>query len=283
MAGIASETAKSAPARGEGQVVPSVLRAGRILDELASGEPRATLASLSLGLGIPRSSTLALCNSLVEIGLLARDPDGLYRLGPHTLELSRAFLGQTDFHSEFQRAVPELGVLPEQTLVCAVLRGRDVVYIGRRPGTSPLGVSYEIGMRLPAHCTATGLSILGSLPEAEVGELYEGAELEQLTARSLGTFEGAARATRDGAQTGLRGRRRGGRAGDDLHRHHGHGRRRRDGRRRRREHAERRPVEHPAERRRSRPAGAGRADLAGPRGALSRCDPRPRGRGGRPR
>jgi DNA-binding IclR family transcriptional regulator len=187
MAAGAPEAAKIAPARGEGQVVPSVLRAGRILDALAAGPPRATLASLSLGLDIPRSSTLALCNSLVEIGLLARDPDGLYRLGSHTLELSRAFLGQTDFHSEFQRAVPELGVLPEQTLVCAVLRERDVVYIGRRPGTSPLGVSYEIGMRLPAHCTATGLSILGTLPEVEIEELYEGAELEQLTERSIGT------------------------------------------------------------------------------------------------
>ena len=55
-------------------MVPSVLRAARILDALASGPPRATLASLSLGLGIPRSSTLALCNSLVETGLLAAIP-----------------------------------------------------------------------------------------------------------------------------------------------------------------------------------------------------------------
>ena len=189
MASSAPETAKGSPTRGDGQIVPSVLRAGRILDALASGPSRATLASLSLGLGIPRSSTLALCNSLVGIGLLARDVDGLYRLGPHTLELSRAFLGQTDFHSEFQRAVPELGVLPEQTLVCAVLRGRDVVYIGRRPGTSPLGVSYEIGMRLPAHCTATGLAMLSTLPESRLGELYAGAEFERLTDRSIGSVE----------------------------------------------------------------------------------------------
>jgi len=169
--------------------VPSVLRAGRILDALASGPPRATLASLSRGLRIPRSSTLALCNSLVATGLLARDPDGLYRLGPHTLELSRAFLSRTDFHSEFQRVVRELGLLPEQTLVCAVLRGRDVVYIGSRVGTSPLGVSYEIGMHLPAHCTATGLSMLSTLPEARLEELYAGGKLEQLTDRSIGSVE----------------------------------------------------------------------------------------------
>jgi DNA-binding IclR family transcriptional regulator len=170
-------------------MVPSILRAGRILDALASGPPRATLATLSIGLGIPRSSTLAICNSLVETGLLLRDSDGHYRLGPHTLELSRAFLGQTDFPSEFQRAVPELGVLPEQTLVCAVLRDRDVVYVGRRPGTSPLGVNYEIGMRLPAHCTATGLSMLSTLPEARVTELYEDAEFERLTDSTIASLE----------------------------------------------------------------------------------------------
>ena len=170
-------------------MVPSVLRAARILDALATGPPRATLASLSVGLDIPRSSTLALCNSLVETGLLTRDADGLYGLGPQTLDLSRAFLGQTDLHSEFQRAVSELGLLPEQTLVCAVLRERDVVYIGRRSGTCPLGVSYEIGMRLPAHCTATGLSMLSTLPEAQVAQLYEGVDLKRLTDRSIASVE----------------------------------------------------------------------------------------------
>ena len=55
--------------RGEGQIVPSVLRASHILDVLASGPPRATLVALSRALDIPRSSTLALCNGLVEAGL----------------------------------------------------------------------------------------------------------------------------------------------------------------------------------------------------------------------
>jgi IclR family transcriptional regulator, blcABC operon repressor len=176
----------STPTPRTGQVVPSVLRAGRILDALAAGPPTATLASLSRQLGYPRSSTLALCNSLVELGLLLRDGDGAYRLGPHTLELSRAFLGQTDLLSEFRRAVAETNPLPEQTLVCSVLRDRDVVYIGNRPGASPLGVSYEVGLHLPAHCTASGLAMLGSLTEAVLDDLYDGvAEFERLTSKSV--------------------------------------------------------------------------------------------------
>ncbi|OJU83786.1 MAG: hypothetical protein BGO11_13865 [Solirubrobacterales bacterium 70-9] len=171
-----------------GQVVPSVLRAGRILEALAAGPPTATLAELSRRLDMPRSSTLAICNSLLEAGLLLRDADGAYRLGPQVLELGRAYLGQTDLLSEFGRVTSESGFLPAQTLICSVLRGRDVVYVGRRPGASPLGVAYEIGLRLPAHCTASGLAMLSTLDEAELDELYRDAgELEQLTPSSIST------------------------------------------------------------------------------------------------
>jgi DNA-binding IclR family transcriptional regulator len=172
-----------------GQIVPSVIRAGRILDALASGPPTATLAVLSRRLGYPRSSTLALCNSLVEAGLLLRDANGSYRLGPHTLELSRAFLGQTDLLSEFRRVVAEASFLPAQTLVCAVLGGRDVIYVGNRPGTSPLGVSYDVGLRLPAHCTASGLAMLSSFDEAKVEQLYDDATaFEGLTPHSVSSL-----------------------------------------------------------------------------------------------
>lgn len=171
-----------------GQTVPSVMRAVRILNALAAGPANASLASLSRRLQLPPSSTLALCYTLVATGLLVRNPDGTYRLGSHVLELSRSFLGQTDLHSEFERAVAELNVLPEQTVVCTVLRDRDVVYIGRRTGTYPLGVSYEIGMRLPAHCTASGLALLSGMTDDEVTALYDAADdegLMTLTARSI--------------------------------------------------------------------------------------------------
>jgi DNA-binding IclR family transcriptional regulator len=175
--------------RGRGrQVVPSVLRAVRILNALAVGPANASLASLSRRLQLPRSSTLALCNTLVETGLLVRNPDGTYRMGPHVLELSRSFLGQTDLHSEFERVVQELNVLSEQTVVCAVLRDDDVVYIGRRSGTYPLSVSYEIGMRLPAHCTASGLAMLSALSNEAIEARYADVGddgLVTLTARSI--------------------------------------------------------------------------------------------------
>jgi DNA-binding IclR family transcriptional regulator len=174
-----------------GQLVPSVQRAIRILNALAAGPSEASLASLSRRLQLPRSSTLAICNTLVETEMLARSPDGTYRLGPHVLELSRSLLGQIDLHTEFERVVERLGVLSEQTVVVGVLREGDVVYVGRRSGRYPLGISYEIGMRLPAHCTATGLAILAEMSDEEVEAHYRGREdpdLPTLTARSIASL-----------------------------------------------------------------------------------------------
>jgi IclR family transcriptional regulator, blcABC operon repressor len=59
-----------------------------------------------------------------------------------------------------------------------------VVYIACRNGNLPLGVTYRIGMRLPAHCTATGKALLSTLPLDRVRALYRGAPLRQLTAKS---------------------------------------------------------------------------------------------------
>lgn len=181
-------SARSSDRPGGGQTVPSIARAVRILNALASGPPSASLATLSRRLQLPRSSALSICNTLVDTGLLVRDGDGTYRLGPQILALSRAFLSQTDLHTEFGRVVAELNVLPQQTIVCSVLRDRDVVYIGRRPGRYPLGVNYEVGTRLPAHCTASGVALLGGLSDEAIVERFaadDGRSLPSLTARSI--------------------------------------------------------------------------------------------------
>lgn len=172
-----------------GQLVPSVVRAAGLLEALASGPPTATLASLSRQLSLPRSSALALCNTLVHTGLMTRERDQ-YRLGPSVVALARAYMLQTDLYTEFDRMTRGRGVLPEETLVLSVRDGTDVVYIGRRIGNRPVGVSYELGLRLPAHCTASGKALLATLSLEEVRDLYgPDAHLELLTPQTITSIE----------------------------------------------------------------------------------------------
>lgn len=152
--------------RGEVEVpslAPAVTRAARLLDLLAdSGQPL-TLSDLALRLRIAKSSAFALCSALCESGLLARLPSGGYELGVHVMDLANAYLRQTNLVQAFHAILGERNVLPRHTINLSVLDGVEVVYLTSRAGTSPLGLEFRMGARLPAFQAATGRALLGTL------------------------------------------------------------------------------------------------------------------------
>lgn len=164
--------------------VPSVLKAARLLDQVAASRDALALGEISARLGLPKSSTLALCTSLTVSGLLKRYEDGTYHLGTRVVDLAHAYLVRTDVAKEFEQALDALKAFEEEAAVLAVRDGADVVYIACRNGNLPVGVSYRIGMRLPASCTATGKALISTLSDSEVRQLYRGKRLPQLTANS---------------------------------------------------------------------------------------------------
>ncbi len=177
-------------ARGEGRgVVPSVVRAVRILEAVGGAVRPPTLGELARDLGIPKSTAHDLCATLVRERLLARSADGRYRLGVRVLELYRAYDAASDLSRAFAEVCEEVLPRHEETLVLSVLDGREVVYVACRNGTQPIAVNYRIGLRLPAHCTATGKAILSTLPEERVRQLFGSGPLPRPTGRSLGSVD----------------------------------------------------------------------------------------------
>ncbi len=88
-------------------VVPSVLKAARLLDEIAASRDALTLGELSARLELPKSSTLSLCTSLTVSGLLIRYDDGTYHLGTHLVDLAHAYLSRTDLTIIAAGATPD--------------------------------------------------------------------------------------------------------------------------------------------------------------------------------
>lgn len=170
-------------------MVPSILKAVQILDTLAAARGPMTLAELTQHLELPKSSVLALCTSLTVTGMLGRLDGGAYQLGTHLMDLSHAYLANIDLTKEFIGTWDALAMPPGEGIVLGVLDATDVVYVACRNSDSPLGVTYRIGMRLPANCTATGKALLSTLPDERVRALYHGKGLEKLTPHSHGTLK----------------------------------------------------------------------------------------------
>ncbi len=177
-------SARAAAAAGPAApMVPAVVRAMAVLDRLARTRQPMSMARLATDLALPRSSVHGLCNTLLTLGYLRRQPDGALQIGPRVMALAEAFLAGTDVSREFDALWQSDRAAPEETVLLSVLDGADVVYLAARHGTRPLGMAFTVGMRLPAHVAATGKAMLAFLPPEHVRQLLGTGALNRPTGR----------------------------------------------------------------------------------------------------
>jgi len=167
----------AAGGKPQAAMVPAVVRALALLDLLEKQHEAMSLAHLATRLRLPKSSVHGLCSTLSALGYLRRHDDGSYFIGPRVMGLANAFAAHTSPAQEFAALWASFDASPQETVILSVLDGTDVVYVAARHGMHPLGLSFSVGMRLPAHRAATGRAMLAFHEEARVKRLYPGAHL----------------------------------------------------------------------------------------------------------
>lgn len=181
----AANAAEAAP--GNRPTSPAVVRAVQVLDAIAAAADPLTLADLTRLTGAPKSSLHGMCDSLVQLQLIKRLPSGAMAMGPHVMTWANAFLSQTQITEEFRALWDETDAFHDATVTLSMLEGTEVVYLACQNGDRPLGVTFRIGMRLPAPYTATGKAMLSTLPSADVKRLFDDGLPPALTRASVAT------------------------------------------------------------------------------------------------
>ncbi|MFY9510089.1 MAG: IclR family transcriptional regulator [Rubrivivax sp.] len=151
-------------------LVPAVARALAVMDLLARERRPMHMAGVAAALDLPKSSVHGLCNTLLSFGYLKRSDGGALSIGPGVMTLAEAFVAGTSVASEFDALWRDAGA-PDETLILSVLNGAEVVYVAVRNSARPLGLAFNIGMRLPAHMAATGKAMLAFLPPGQARAL----------------------------------------------------------------------------------------------------------------
>ncbi len=153
--------------------VPAATRALRVLRYLAAQPDPVTLERLASAVGLPRSSAYHLLAAMIDEGFVVHLPEEhRYGLGVAAFEVGSGYARQEPLQRISRRPLAALVDSVGHSAHLAVLHGRDVLYVveERAPGRPPL-VS-DVGVRLPAHLTASGRAILAALPAAQVRALY---------------------------------------------------------------------------------------------------------------
>lgn len=155
--------------------IPAARNTLRVLRCLSSRGAPVRASTLARDLDLPRSSAYQLLAVLMDDGFLVHYPED------HAYGLS-GLLSEIGFSSSRASRIallarPLLERLVAQSPIpvvahLATLSGSDVIYIAKVQGfRAPTTVS-RIGVRLPAHLTATGRSLLAALSASQVTALY---------------------------------------------------------------------------------------------------------------
>ena len=153
-------------------LVPSTMRAMRVLEFLAHSKRGASVSNISRSLALPKSSTFMLLKTLEQEGYLQRSAwSGKFYFGVRLVRLCRSALANLDLR---EVARPWLTNLMRQTGITvhlAVLEGNEAVIIDRiSPPGSTAGADW-VSRRLDVNCTGVGKALAAYLPEEQFERL----------------------------------------------------------------------------------------------------------------
>ena len=151
--------------------VPAADQTLAILGYLARQRASVPAATIATALGIPRSTTYHLLATLSEHGFVVSG-DRRWALGVAAHDLGTGFLRQQPLTLVGRPLVSKLVDSVGENGHLAVLNGRDVVYVVEERAAGRPSLVTDVGVRLPAHLTASGRSMLAEMPREQFLALY---------------------------------------------------------------------------------------------------------------
>ena len=153
--------------------VPAATRCLRVLKFLASQPEPVALDRIRQACDLPRSTAYHLLQAMADEGFVDHlEDDHRFALGVAAFEVGSGYSRHVPLQRVARRLLAAVVDATHQSAHFTVLHGRDVLYVleERAPGRQSLVT--DVGVRLPAHLTASGRAILAALPPAQIRALY---------------------------------------------------------------------------------------------------------------
>jgi IclR family acetate operon transcriptional repressor len=171
----------------------NVKSAQRVLDILqfySTSRRPATLSGLAEALAMPKSSCLAILNTLVSNGYIYQVHSNLgYYPTRRWLDAATIITANDPVILRIGRQLIQLRDETEETVILGRAAGTRIMYIEVVESLRTIRYTAHVGQFKPLHGTASGKALLGSLNEAERRALISQLDLVALTPRTITNAE----------------------------------------------------------------------------------------------
>jgi IclR family transcriptional regulator, KDG regulon repressor len=139
----------------------------QVLEALDGGAPERGVSDLAREVGASKAAVYRILTTLAQRGYVTQNPTtSQYAIGPRLRRFSHVASAKLDLVSVARPYMTELRDATLDTVHLAVLEGGEAVYIGKEDGLHPVQVTSRVGARCPAHCVATGKTLLAFANDA---------------------------------------------------------------------------------------------------------------------
>ncbi len=153
--------------------VPAADNTLRILSYLAGRPAPVAASAIARELELPRSTVYHLLTTMAAHGfVLHLREDRRWGLGTSAFELAGGYARQQPLARLGRPLIAALTDRLGESAHLAVMSGGDVLYIVEERAPRRPALVTDVGVRLPAHLTASGRAMLAALPREQVRALY---------------------------------------------------------------------------------------------------------------
>jgi IclR family transcriptional regulator, acetate operon repressor len=139
----------------------AVARAIALLKAFSDAQPEWALTDLAQATGLNKTTAFRLLAALEAEGLVMRNPlSSGYRLGIELVALGGCAMRANPLRAVSRPLLENLAQECDESATLEVLIGQQVLIVDEVSSRHPMGMSQDVGSRLPAHATATGKLLL---------------------------------------------------------------------------------------------------------------------------
>lgn len=153
--------------------VPALDKTFQILDLITDSSQPLTAAHIAKELGLPRSSTHNILQSLLTKHVIYKDPESRFYLGSYLMYWAGKYEQQQGVVQLFKDLIVQYPVLLQHTVTLSKLDLGEVVFLACHESPAPLGFTFRAGVRVPAVFSATGKAMLSTLSMDNIKSLYK--------------------------------------------------------------------------------------------------------------
>jgi DNA-binding IclR family transcriptional regulator len=139
----------------------TALKALRVLEAVAASSRPISVSEVAEQVDVDKSTAYRMLMTLTDAGYVMRDETSKqYSLSYKVVSLSRNLLAENEVSQLIRRTLTHISAATNETLHYSVLDGDETVLVERVKGTQLVTVDFQIGDRVPLHCTSIGKALL---------------------------------------------------------------------------------------------------------------------------